>query len=128
MSFPDGSRLDPYEIVALLGSGGMGEVYRAHDARLGRDVAIKVLPREFTSDSDRLARLEREARALAALNHPNAAELDVPDRGAAVFAGTLSRITECGLRMSTYSISPLIAKSATFRVERDRRVMREADE
>jgi serine/threonine-protein kinase len=90
MSFPDGSRLGPYEIVALLGSGGMGEVYRAHDARLGRDVAIKVLPREFTSDSDRLARLEREARALAALNHPNIASL----YGVEDYGGTLALVME----------------------------------
>ena len=55
----------------MLGAGGMGEVYRARDHKLGRDVAIKVLPPGFTSDKDRLARLEREARMLAALNHPN---------------------------------------------------------
>jgi len=63
--------LGPYEIGGLLGAGGMGEVYRARDPRLGRDVAIKILPREFTNDANRLARFEREARILAALNHPN---------------------------------------------------------
>ena len=60
-----------YRLQELLGAGGMGEVYRAHDSKLGRDVAIKVLPQALTSDPDRLARLEREARMLAALNHPN---------------------------------------------------------
>jgi serine/threonine protein kinase len=60
-----------YEITALLGKGGMGEVYRAHDARLGRDVALKVLPEVFASDPDRLARFEREARVLASLTHAN---------------------------------------------------------
>jgi serine/threonine protein kinase len=63
--------IGPYEIQGLLGAGGMGEVYRARDPRLGRDVAIKILPREFTNDANRLARFEREARILAALNHPN---------------------------------------------------------
>ena len=66
-----GSRVGNYDVVAPLGAGGMGEVYRAHDARLGRDVAIKILPRAFTSDSERLARFEREARVLASLNHPH---------------------------------------------------------
>jgi len=70
-----GSRLAHYEVVSALGEGGMGEVYRARDARLGREVAIKVLPREFAQDSERLARLEREARMLAALNHPNIAAI-----------------------------------------------------
>ena len=64
-------RLGGYQLQMLLGAGGMGEVYRARDAKLGRDVAIKILPRAFTSDPDRLARFEREARMLAALNHPN---------------------------------------------------------
>jgi Tol biopolymer transport system component len=63
--------IGPYEIQGLLGAGGMGEVYRARDPRLARDVAIKILPREFTNDAARLARFEREARILAALNHPN---------------------------------------------------------
>jgi len=66
-----GTRLGPYKIVAPLGAGGMGEVWRAHDTRLGRDVAIKVLPADVEADPDRLARFEREARALAALSHPN---------------------------------------------------------
>ena len=66
-----GQRLGPYEIVAIIGAGGMGEVYRARDPRLGRDVAIKVLPIAFSADADRLHRFEQEARAAAALNHPN---------------------------------------------------------
>jgi serine/threonine protein kinase len=66
-----GDRLGPYEIVELVGAGGMGEVYRARDTKLGRDVALKVLPPVFASDADRLARLEREARVLASLNHPH---------------------------------------------------------
>jgi hypothetical protein len=71
MNLPVGTRLGPYEILAPLGAGGMGEVYRAHDARLGRDVAIKVLPRGLAANPDALARFEREARAIAAINHPN---------------------------------------------------------
>jgi serine/threonine protein kinase len=66
-----GSSVGPYHIERLLDAGGMGEVYRARDTTLGRDVAIKILPRHFTADADRLARFEREARLLAALNHPH---------------------------------------------------------
>ncbi len=68
-----GDRLGPYEIVAPLGSGGMGEVYRARDTKLNRDVAIKVLPDLFAQDTERLARFTREAQPLASLNHPNIA-------------------------------------------------------
>jgi serine/threonine protein kinase len=71
MMIPSGSRLGPYEIVSPLGAGGMGEVYRARDPRLGREVAIKVLPASFSKDPDRLRRFEHEARAAGALNHPN---------------------------------------------------------
>jgi hypothetical protein len=71
MALTSGSKLGPYEIVALLGAGGMGEVYRARDARLKRDVAIKVLPQALSLDADRLRRFEQEALATAALNHPN---------------------------------------------------------
>jgi serine/threonine protein kinase len=66
-----GTKLGEYEVKSLVGAGGMGEVYRARDARLGRDVAIKVLPSSLSADSDRLRRFEQEARAAAALNHPN---------------------------------------------------------
>src|ERR687898_109691 len=70
-----GVRLGPYEILAPIGAGGMGEVYRARDTRLDRDVAIKILPPLFSRDPDRLARFEREAKTLASLNHPHIAQL-----------------------------------------------------
>jgi serine/threonine protein kinase len=71
MTIATGSRLGPYEVLGQIGAGGMGEVYRAKDPRLGRDVAIKVLPASFSQDADRLRRFEQEARAAGALNHPN---------------------------------------------------------
>src|SRR5215510_1295030 len=70
-----GTKLAHYEITAHLGSGGMGEVYQATDAKLGRSVAIKFLPEAFSHDKDRVARFEREARVLALLNHPNIAAI-----------------------------------------------------
>ena len=71
MTLSTGSRLGPYEVIAPLGAGGMGEVYRARDTRLGREVAVKVLPAAFSADADRLRRFEREALAASSLNHPN---------------------------------------------------------
>jgi Tol biopolymer transport system component len=71
MTLAPGTKLGPFEILAPLGAGGMGEVYRARDSRLGREVALKVLPESFSKDGDRLRRFEQEARAVAALNHPN---------------------------------------------------------
>jgi len=70
-----GSRLGPYEVIAPLGAGGMGEVYKARDTKLNREVAIKVLPQAFAKDSERMARFQREAQVLAALNHPNIAQV-----------------------------------------------------
>src|SRR5438034_8404096 len=75
MPLATGTRIGPYEILAPLGQGGMGEVYRARDPRLGRDVAIKALTAEFARDPGRLARFQREAQTLAALSHPNIAAI-----------------------------------------------------
>ena len=71
MPLEPGTSLGPYQVTAKIGEGGMGEVYRARDTKLDRDVALKVLPQAFTDDPDRLARFEREAKVLASLNHPN---------------------------------------------------------
>ena len=85
MSLAAGSRLGPYEILAPIGAGGMGEVYRARDTRLKREVALKVLPDSFASDRERMARFQREAEILASLNHPNIAQIyGVEDRALAM--------------------------------------------
>jgi serine/threonine protein kinase len=75
MTLSAGTKLAHYEISSQIGKGGMGEVYRAKDQKLGRDVAIKVLPEEFAKDVDRVARFQREAKLLASLNHPNIASI-----------------------------------------------------
>jgi eukaryotic-like serine/threonine-protein kinase len=71
VTFGPGTRLGPYEVVCAIGAGGMGEVYRARDTKLNRDVALKILPPAFASDPDRLAPFHREAQVLASLNHPH---------------------------------------------------------
>src|SRR6202044_2038179 len=71
MPIPAGTKLGPYEIQSQIGAGGMGEGYRARDSRLGREVAIKILPESFAQDAERLRRFEQETQAVAALNHPN---------------------------------------------------------
>src|SRR6202163_4436486 len=75
MALLAGSKLGSYEVHAPIGAGGMGEVYQAHDTKLGRDVAIKVLPEAFAHDPERLSRFQREAKMLASLNHPNIATI-----------------------------------------------------
>ena len=75
MPLTAGTRLGVYQVTALIGEGGMGQVYRATDTVLGRSVAIKVLPDAFTSDAERVSRLQREAEVLASLNHPNIASI-----------------------------------------------------
>ena len=92
MTLAAGARLGLYEIVAPLGAGGMGEVYRARDTKLGRDVAIKVLPSSFATDPDRLARFEREARLLASLNHPNIGAIYGVEETSGVVALVLERV------------------------------------
>jgi serine/threonine protein kinase len=80
MSLAPGTRLGPYEVIAPIGAGGMGEVYRARDTKLGREVALKLLPDAFASDAERIARFRREAQVLASLNHPNIAHIYGLDR------------------------------------------------
>src|SRR5213596_4253038 len=75
LALTTGTRLGVYEVTAQIGEGGMGQVYRAHDTKLNRDVALKILPDAFASDLDRLARFTREAQTLASLNHPNIAHI-----------------------------------------------------
>ena len=75
MPLTSGQRIGTYAIASPLGAGGMGEVYRAHDSKLGRDVALKVLPEAFARDAERMARFQREAKVLASLNHPNIASI-----------------------------------------------------
>src|SRR5215472_11502531 len=84
MALAAGSKLGPYEILAPIGAGGMGEVYRARDINLDRNVAIKVLPSTLAQDPERLARFEREAKVLAALNHPNITQIYGVEQGAIV--------------------------------------------
>src|SRR5262250_1127295 len=71
MPLAPGTKLGPYEIVSVLGAGGMGEVYRARDTRLGRDIAVKILPKEMSADAVRKQRFDREAKTISGLNHPN---------------------------------------------------------
>ena len=92
MTLAAGTRLGLYEILAPLGAGGMGEVYRARDTKLGRDVAIKVLPSAFTADPERLARFEREARLLASLNHPNIGAIYGVEEAAGIVALVLELV------------------------------------
>ena len=75
MAIQPGIHVGPYEILSAIGAGGMGEVYRARDPKLGRDVAIKVLPEAFARDAERMARFQREAKVLASLSHPNIATI-----------------------------------------------------
>jgi eukaryotic-like serine/threonine-protein kinase len=80
MAIPSGTKFGSYEVLSQIGAGGMGEVYQAHDTKLGRDVAIKVLPEAFAHDADRLSRFQREAKLLASLNHTNNATIhDIED-------------------------------------------------
>ena len=98
MPFAAGTRLGPYEITGTLGAGGMGEVYRARDTRLGRDVAIKILPAELSANVDRLRRFEQEAHSASALNHPN-----------------IVTIHEIGSFDSTYYIAMELVEGKTLR-------------
>src|SRR5438067_2791705 len=111
-----GSRLGSYEIVAPLGAGGMGEVYRARDTRLGREVAIKVLPESMARDPDRLVRFEREARVLASLNHPNIAHLHGIEDLPAAFDG--AQAGEAGSHVSALVMELVDGETLADRLQR----------
>jgi serine/threonine protein kinase len=86
VALQSGARLGVYEVTALIGEGGMGQVYRARDTTLNRDVALKVVPDSFATDPDRLARFRREAQVLASLNHPNIAHIHGLEESSGVMA------------------------------------------
>src|SRR5215813_3574175 len=111
MSLTAGTRLGPYEILAPLGAGGMGEVWRARDPRLGRDVAIKVLPSNLSQDPDRLKRFEQEARAAGALNHPAiTAVYDIGTHGGSLYV--VSELLEGETLRSRLASGPLPPRKA----------------
>src|SRR5262245_42982746 len=97
MALTPGAHVGSYEILSAIGVGGMGEVYRAHDERLGRDVALKILPESVAQEPDRLARFEREARVLASLNHPNIAQIYGIEESGDVRALVMELVTGEGL-------------------------------
>ena len=112
MALSAGIKLGPYEIQSLIGAGGMGEVYRAHDARLDRTVAIKVLPISYSADRDRLQRFAQEARAAAALNHPNILSIfDIGDNHGAPYV--VSELLEGETLRDCLKRGPLSLRKAT---------------
>src|SRR4051794_17226392 len=111
MAFSSGTKLGPYEIQSLLGAGGMGEVYRAHDSRLDRTVAVKVLPASFSADRDRMQRFAQEARAAAALNHPNILSIfDIGDQQGSLYV--VSELLEGETLRERLRIGALSARKA----------------
>ncbi len=111
-------RIGVYQVLAPLGAGGMGEVYRARDTRLGRDVAIKILPRAFTADPDRLARFEREARVLAALNHPHIGAIYGVEDGPVAFDHAQAGEAGTGTRILALVLELIEGETLADRLER----------
>jgi serine/threonine protein kinase len=109
-----GRQIGTYQVLSLLGAGGMGEVYRARDLKLGRDVAIKVLPSSFAADAERLRRFEREARLLASLNHPHIATI----HGLENFAGVPALVMEL---VEGPTLAERLAQGLGLRAVRERR-------
>jgi len=116
MAFTSGTKLGPYEILSPLGAGGMGEVYRARDSRLGREVALKVLPESFSRDSERLRRFEQEARAVAALNHPNILAIHGVGMGA---IRERSLVLKCGIGRAVLRASCQLVRQGADGLLRD---------
>jgi serine/threonine protein kinase len=120
LALAPGTRLGAYAITAQIGAGGMGEVYRARDTKLNRDVAIKVLPDSFASDADRLARFTREAQTLASLNHPNIAQIYGLEesngvRALVMEAAIAGSLDWCGRRHRTLTIQPNANREGSLR-------------
>ena len=112
MTLSAGTRVGPYEIISAIGAGGMGEVYRARDQRLGRDVALKILPDSFARDADRLRRFEQEARAVAALNHPNILAIhDIGEQNGTPFL--VSELLEGASLRAELQTGPISARKAS---------------
>ena len=105
MTLSTGSRLGPYEITSAIGAGGMGEVFRARDTKLNRDVAIKVLPAEFAKDHERVTRFKREAQILASLNHPNIAAIHGLEED--VSTGTVALAMERDRQIEAGEVQPI---------------------
>ena len=119
MSLAPGTRLGPYEILAPIGAGGMGEVYRARDTKLKRDVAIKVLPEAFAGDHERMARFQREAEVLASLNHPNIAHIHGLEERALVMELVDGETLPCPLPIETaLNYAKQIAEALEYAHER----------
>jgi serine/threonine protein kinase len=118
MALTPGTRLGAYEITALIGAGGMGEVYRARDSRLNRDVAIKILPSDIAPSADQLARFEREAQSLAALNHPNIAQIYSVEESSSAGTSTRGLVMELveGEDLSQRLRRGAIAEDEAFRI------------
>jgi len=116
MTLAAGTRLGPYEILSPLGAGGMGEVYRARDSRLKREVAVKVLPAVYSESAERLTRFEQEAEATSALNHPNILSIyDIgTTRGLRTLSRSSSRARRCG---GSWKAARLAFELALVRVE-----------
>ena len=116
MALTLGTRLGVYDIRAQIGEGGMGQVFRARDTKLNRDVALKVLPDSFASDADRLARFTREAQTLAALNHPNIAHIYGLEESGGVRALVMELVEgeDLSQRIARGAIAPMMVTGATI--------------
>src|SRR6516164_10392441 len=121
MPLSTGTRFGHYEILSRLGAGGMGEVYRARDTKLGRDVALKVLPAAFAADAERLARFKREARVLASLNHPGIAAIYGLEESEGVLALVMELVEGPTLAEKIRVAQGPLSGPAAFRVEQPQR-------
>ena len=115
MALSSGTRLGAYEIVSAIGAGGMGEVYRGRDTKLDRDVAIKVLPETFASDPERIARFQREAKALASLNHPHIGAIYGLEESSGIKAPVLELVEGPMLADRVRRADPLLRRPWTSR-------------